>query len=529
MQHSNQSYGYADLVLINAKILTLNKSLTNAEAVAIQNGKIVKVCSNAEVTGLAGKNTKVIDLQGKTVVPGFIDAHIHVADLGRFLTWLDLKNVTSIEELQGLLKERAQKISVGKWILGRGWDETCFKEARLPAISDLDSVTPNNPVLLYHQSAMMCVVNSKALELAHVAKASSVSGVAKDLKTGEPTGILRNGATDLVWKIAPELSEEELLDATAFACQKIVEAGVTSIHWMVISANEISLIEKLYSQKKLPLRVYVTVPAEFLEQKTNFKPNGNSVLRVGGALFTVDGYLASETAALLQPYIDYPLSSGDLLYTQRQLDMAVSKAIEAGLQPVFHAMGDKAVDLALTAIEHATESKKQVSCQIEHAALLNEGLVERLKKQKVIVSVQPLVAASEYLVWSTAEHLGPQRARWLYPLKTLLEQDICLIGGSDGPMEPINPLLGIQYAATRNSFPDERITVEQALRMYALDAAYSSGEEGVKGSIEVNKLADLTVLSDDPLTVPKDKISDIKVELTIIGGKIVYSSPRLHL
>jgi hypothetical protein len=251
------------------------------------------------------------------------------------------------------------------------------------------------------------------------------------------------------------------------------------------------------------------------------------VVRVDGVEIGADGYLASRTAALLQPYSDCPAESGKLLCTQQELNGAAAKILKAGLQLVIHAVGDKAVDAALTTIEKvASEApRKDLRNRIEQAAVLNGELINRMKKLGVIVSVQPCVVASEFSVWSATEHLGAERAKWLYPIKTLLKEGIRVVGGSDCPMEPLSPLLGVQTAVTREAFPEERATVDEALRMYTVDAAYSSNEENMKGSVETGKLADLTVLSDDPRNVPPNEIENISVEMTIMGGRIVYSRP----
>jgi hypothetical protein len=253
--------------------------------------------------------------------------------------------------------------------------------------------------------------------------------------------------------------------------------------------------------------------------------SANSTLKVGGAVIFADGYLAARTAALFQPYSDCPDSSGKLLCTQKEMNKLAIKVHKANLQLVIHAVGDKAVEAALTTIEKTSKepSEKELRNRIEQAAVLNEELLQRMKKQKVIVSVQPRVADSEFSVWSAAEHLGPDRVRWLYPLKTLLNDGIVVSGGSDCPMEPLSPLIGIQTAVTRAFFPEERITIDEALRLYTVNAAYASFEENVKGSIEEGKLADLTVLSRDPLNVAPNKIGGIEIEMTLIGGRIVYS------
>ncbi|MGB9842407.1 MAG: amidohydrolase [Candidatus Bathyarchaeales archaeon] len=511
---------------MDGNILTMTTAKPHAEAVAIKDGRILRVGTNEEISQLVGQNTQVIHLRGKTVVPGFIDAHIHVADFGRLLSWVELDAVKSVEELQLILKKRVEHTPKGRWIIGRGWDQTCFSEQRFPTRFDLDMVSPDNPVIFYHKLGRLCVVNSKALELAGVTSETSapLGGIIdKDEETGELTGILRENATGLVWKVIPEPSEEELAEAAELACKKIVEAGVTSVHWIVLSSTELSVMQKLLAQNRLPLRVYVIIPANLVEHIADFKTNDTLALRIGGAIIAVDGYLAAKTAALFQPYNDESEARGDLLCTIDEIAAVTSKILKMDLQPVLQAMGDRAVDAALTAIERISEEMRLRRIRIEHAALLNKELIDRLKKLTAIVSVQPLVIESEFSVWSAVERLGVERARWLYPLKSLLKSGICVIGGSDCPMEPLNPLMGIQAAVTREVFPEEEVTVDEALRMYTIDAAYSAGEEKLKGSIEAGKLADLTVLSHDPRKVHSAAIGNISVEMTMIGGKILYS------
>jgi len=520
-------------VLLNGKILTMNPTQPCADAVAIKGDKIVQIGTKEEVSKLIGENTRVIGLRGKTVVPGLIDTHIHVADFGRVLMWLNLENTKSISDLQNCLNKRSRKTPNGKWILGKDWDECCFREKRLPTRFDLDVVSPDNPVVFYHKSGKLCVVNSQALELAGLtpqATAVPSSGTDINEETGELTGILRDDAMNLVWRVVPEPSEEELLNAAGLACRKIAEAGVTSIHWIVSSPVEIPIMQKLHAQHKLNLRVYVIIPANLLDNLLSSELSGgfaDGTLKFGGVVIFADGYLASRTAALSQPYSDNHTSDVGLLCSQEKLNMLAAKVHEADLQLVIHAVGDKAIAAALTAIEAASTeaSGKSLRNRIEQAAVLSEELVARMKKQQVIVSVQPNVIATEFSVWRATERLGAERARWLFPLKTLLKNGTYVIGGSDCPMEPLNPLSGIQAAVTREVFPEERVTVDEALRMYTVNAAHASLEEELKGSIEVGKLADLTVLSTDPRVVPPNKIKNITVELTIVGGIIAHQKP----
>lgn len=520
----------ADLALIGGNILTMNSFQPHAEAVAIKNDRIVQVGTNEEISPWIGKNTKIIDLEGRTVVPGLIDTHIHVADFGKFLTWTNLKDVASIEELQSRIRKRAQKIPKGRWIIGHGWDQNNFIEKRPPSLRDLNEASPHNPLILYHQCGRVCTVNSKALALAGVTKetrAPSGGTIEKDAETGEPTGILRENATDLVWKIIPEPNEEEIMEAASLACEKIVAAGVTSVHWIVTSSAEIPVIQRLCAENKLPLRVYAIAPTNVLDQSDGSSPlssNGDSTAIKWGVNIFADGFLAARTAALCEPYSDDNTTKGQLLYSQEELNALVAKAHKANFSLVMHAMGDQAIGMTLTAIEKALMEvpRKNHRYRIEHASVLNKELIQRIKKLGLMVSIQPKVASSEFSVWSAVDRLGPERAKWLYPLKALIKEGIRVTGGSDCPMEPLSPLLGIQAAVARQFFPEEQITVDEALRMYTVNAAYASFEENLKGSIEEGKLADLTVLSDDPRTTPPSKIGEIKVKMTVVGGKVVY-------
>jgi hypothetical protein len=522
----------ADLVLLDGKVLTMNPIQPYADAVAIKGYRIIQVGSTETVNKTIGQGTKIIRLKGKTVIPGIIDTHIHVADFGRILTWLNLENVASIKEVQSCLSQRVKETHVGKWIIGRGWDQNRFAEKRFPTRFDLNEVSPDNPVVLYHASGQVCVINSKASELASIDKQSnstSTSGIDRN-QAGEFTGILRDEATNLVWSIIPPLDEEELTAGAGLACRKIVEAGITSVHWIILSPLEVSVIQKLNAQNKLPVRVNVIAPANVFEEILNLAfnknpANENGMLKFGGFEIFADGYLAARTAALFEPYSDCPGEKGRLLCSKEEMAEMAVKISKAGFQLVIHAVGDKAVDSALSIIEQTSSAQagKMLDSRIEQAAVLNEKLAERMKKHRVIVSVQPRVVASEFSVWSAVDRLGSERARWLFPLNTLVKGGVRVIAGSDCPMEPLNPMLGIQEAVTREPFPEEQVSVMDALRLYTVNAAYSTFEESIKGSIEVGKLADIAVLSDDPRFVQPEKISCISVEMTLVGGRVMHS------
>jgi predicted amidohydrolase YtcJ len=393
-------------------------------------------------------------------------------------------------------------------------------------LSDLDAVSADNPVVLYHFSGQMCVINSKAAELAKIIK-QSTNGVERN-QAGEFSGVLRNEATNLVWNIIPQQDEQEMFESSIMALQQIAQAGITSIHWLPLCPDEIKVIHALNQKNKLPIRINVIAPATLFDKIHKMASEENSkggMLMFGGFELFADGYLASRTAALLKSYNDCRNETGKLLCSQENMTLTAEKIIAAGFQLVIHAVGDKAVDTALNVIEQVAGEniEKKLRCRVEQAGVLTEKIVERMKKLEVTVSVQPRVITSEFSIWSATKLLGTERAKLLFPLKTLFDAGILVAGGSDCPMQPLNPLLGIQEAVTREPFMEQRLSVEEALRMYNVNAAYISGEEDAKGSIEVGKIADFTVLSEDPLTAEPNKVACIKVEMSILGGQVIFN------
>ncbi len=510
----------ADLVLLEGNIITMNPNMPTAQAIAVKGNRISHVGTNQEVNQYIGEKTQIIHLNGKTVLPGFIDTHIHVADYGRLLTWLDLEKAASIKEIQTQLGERTAQIAKGRWVLGKALNPDGLLEKRLPTRADLDIVAPDNPVVFYCLSGQVCVANSKALEIAKVNQ-QTVPTIERT-PDGEPTGILRGYATNLIWNFIPEPTEQELYDATKLALGKIVEAGITSIHWIVLSEAELPIIQKLIETNSLPLRVYLIVPAKMLDLALkNLKQLENDRFKLGGSIIFSDGYLASRTAALLEPYSDSPSEQGKMLCQQNEMLTLATKIQNAGLQLIIHAVGDKAVQEALAVIEQTRQNSSVVRPRIEQAAVLNQALVRRIKNLGASISIQPCVVTSEFSVWSAADHLGEKRVRWLFPVKKLLSCGVWVLSGSDCPMEPLNPLIGVEAAVKRGDM--QKVSVFEALEMYAIFAAKSSLEEANKGSIEQGKLADFTVLSNDPCSVALDEISKISVCFTIFDGTVSCS------
>jgi len=515
------------LVILNANLITLNPKQPKAEAIAIQNGRIIAVGSNKAVRKYIGKKTRMIDAKNKTIIPGFVDCHVHMTGFGQFLHTLNLRNIESVKEMQQKLREYAQKNRAKSWILGGRWDQDRFAEKRYPTRWDLDAAVADNPVFLIRVCGHLGVANSKALQLAGISKETTINSGKIDLDeaSGEPNGILRENALELVWKAIPKPSPKQLEQACISACKKAVEAGLTCVHWIIGSAEEIRIIQNLYINGKLPLRVYLGISVNLLDQLidlgllTGF---GNDMVKIGFVKVFADGSLGARTAALKEPYSDKPETRGIMLYTQRKLNRLVSKAHRAGLQLAVHAIGDHAIETVLKAFENALKKhpRKNHRHRIEHCSVLNPRLIERMKRLGLIASVQPHFTFSDFWV---VNRVGEDRARWVYPFKTLMKEGLIVTSGSDCPVEPIDPLFGVWAAVTRESFAEESLTVEEALKTYTLNAAYASFDENKKGTIEVGKFADVTVLSDDLLNIPAEEIKSVKVEMTIVDGKIVYS------
>ncbi|MEM2957030.1 MAG: amidohydrolase [Candidatus Jordarchaeaceae archaeon] len=527
-----------DLCLANGNFITLDPDKPRAEAVAIRDGKIIGVGTNEEMKSLLGDKVKIVDLKGKTVLPGFTDCHIHLLGFGAMLNMLDLRGVKSIEEIKEKLRKEAQRKSKGAWIVGHGWDDSILAEKRLPTRWDLDQAAPDNPVTLMRICGHISCANSKALELAKItAETESPPGgkIDKDPRTNEPTGIMREAESFMILKLVT-LEDEDYVSALKLACEKAVAKGITSIHCMPLLDQDQYFQDKAFQtlmmRGELPLRVYLQIPESCLSSILNlgfFTGFGNHQLKIGAIKIILDGSLGGRTAAMLEPFSDDPENRGIVIYNEKVLRNIVKVAHSENFQLAIHCIGDRAVTVALDALEEALREKpkKDHRHRIEHASVLNEDLIQRMKRLGVVASVQPpfIVSDGRWML----DRVGKERAKYVYPFKRLLEEGIILAAGSDCPVELMDPLLGIQAAVLRQVTPDytfipeQRVSVEQAIRMYTLDAAYASFEEKIKGSIETGKLADLVVLSDDPLKVPADKISEIEVEMTIVGGEIVYS------
>ncbi|MCP2597893.1 amidohydrolase, partial [Candidatus Aminicenantes bacterium AC-335-L06] len=493
-----------------------------------------------EVEKLIGVQTKVIDLTGKTVVPGFIDAHIHFLGLGNTKRILNLVGTTSKEEIVKLVKNRILKEGEGKWILGRGWDQNDWPIKEFPTRWDLDSVSPKNPVVLRRIDGHALWVNSLVLKKAGITKQTpdpKGGKILRDPETGKPTGVLIDEAMSLVKKIMPSPTYEEKKEMAILASKECSSLGLTTVHDAGVDLETIKIYKELINENKLTVRLYVMLgwPGDAIDEYFKKGPEigyGNNFLTVRSIKMFSDGALGSRGAALFEPYNDDPTNTGLITFDPDEALEVMKKALKKGFQVCVHAIGDRANRLTLDLFEKAFKTVSQTKnhrFRIEHAQVLTEEDIPRFAKLNVIPSMQPTHATSD-MYWAV-DRLGSERAKYAYAWKSLINTGVRIAGGSDAPVENANPLWGIYAACTRQDhkgwpkggwYPEQRVTRYEALKMFTIDAAYAGFEEKIKGSIEEGKLADIVILSKNLLSIPAKEILNTHVEMTIVGGKIVY-------
>ncbi len=520
------------LAIVNANVVTLNPKQPKAEAILVVGGKIAAVGSNSEIRSKANCDTRTVDVKGKTVVPGLVDCHVHMTGFGHSLREVDLRDADSIGEFKRRIRRFAEEHPDKGWILGGRWDQERFAERRYPTRWDVDEAAKDVPVCVMRVCGHIGVANTKALQLAGIAKDTRIEAGSVDLDkaTGEPNGILRENALEPVWRIVQKRAGNELEESCLVACHKAVEAGLTCVHWMVTSAAEIKSIQRLNAKGEIPLRIRLGVDVGLMDKWASLgllSSSGDDIVKFGFVKILADGSLGARTAALEEPYTDKPDTRGMMLYTQKELNKLVRKAHAAGLQLAVHAIGDRGIESVLKAYEKALEEipRRDHRHRIEHCSVLNPKLIRRMKHSSLMASVQPHFIVSDF--WAE-NRVGKARARSMFPFKTLMREDVVVASGSDCPVENISPILGIWAAAARKSIPEESLTVEEALTSYTANAAYASFDEDKRGTVEIGKLADFTVLSDDLFNMPPDKIKDVAVEMTIVDGKIVYARKPFH-
>jgi predicted amidohydrolase YtcJ len=515
----------ASLAIINARIITLNPKQARAQAIAVRNNLITAVGSNRQILKHISKSTKIIDAENKTLIPGLNDCHVHMTEVGLFLDQLDLKTANSVREIQQRLKEYSIRNNGKSWILGGRWDNEKLLEKQYPTRWDLDAAVPDRPVFLVRICGHLAVANSLALKLAGLEGKVTVEGgqVEFDEENKLPNGVLKENAMSLVSNIIPKPDLKTIKKACLSACKKAVESGLTCVHWIITSNNEVQALKSLDAEKKLPIRVYLGILNFSSTDFNNIKASLQhcKMVEIGFVKIIADGSLGSRTAALKKHYSDQHRTSGLLTHEKKELYKLMLEAHKAERQVAVHAIGDRAIETVLENYEQILRKfpRENHRHRIEHCSVLNPVLIHRLQQLGIVASVQPhFIVSDPWLV----ERLGKKRARWAYPFKSLVEKGVVLASGSDGPIDPIDPLLGM-WAAVAGRKSTENLTVEEALRTYTVSAAYSSFDEASRGTIEVGKRADFTLISDDPSRIKRSEPHKVKVEMTVVDGSVVYS------
>ena len=509
-----------DLVLTNANLITLDPFCPRAEAVAIGRSKILSIGTNSEAGNLAGARTQVIDCSGKTVVPGFIDSHIHLSSFAESLVTINLEprnSVHSISDIQTKIGQLSKRLPSGTWIRCGGYNEFHLREKRHPNRWDLDLASSIHPIKLVHRTAHAHILNSLALKVTGISRETpDPEGglIDRDIKTGEPSGVLY-GMGDYLSKAIPPLDEHELNRGIEMANQELISLGITSIQ-DASSRNDIERWERFKrwkSQSRLEPRVSMMLGAKGFEdyRRSNFSANGDkSKLRIGGVKILLD-----ETTGRLNP-------------SQDELNALVFAIHRSGLQAVIHAIEETAIEASCTAIEYALRQfpHRDHRHRIEHCSVCPPSLARKIGSLGVVIVTQP-----SFIYYSGDRYLKTVpnfQLKHLYPIRTLIENGVHVAAGSDCPVAPPDPLIGIYSAISRMSETEETVGVKEgispleALRLYTDYAARTSFEETTKGSITPGKVADLVVLNDDPTAVPPEEVQNITVEMTILDGKVVW-------
>jgi predicted amidohydrolase YtcJ len=533
----------ADIVFKNGNVYTVNERQPRAEAVAVKGNKIVFVGSNKDAKAYEGKGTRVIDLKGRTVVPGLTDAHYHLSGVGAREMNLNLEGTASLEEFLAKVKSRVEGAKAGEWVTGRGWIETFWKPPAFPTRWDLDKISPNNPVFLTRADGHAAVVNSAALKVAGVTKETadpSGGEIMKDKGTGEPSGMLVDRAQNLVARHVPEPTEADMQEALVVGVRRSIELGWTEIQNAGSPFTEVERLKKLYADGKIKLRIYQAVRGP--------SPDTARLLREGSTIglfdnrYTVrtikvslDGALGSKGAALLEPYADHD-TRGLLMYKEEDLMPMFVEALRRGIQVETHAIGDRAnrviLDLYEKAFKAVPPDERKVRdprWRVEHAQIMNPTDIPRFKQLGVIPSMQPSHAIGD--LHFAPSRIGIKRLEGAYAWQSFLKQGSIIAGGSDAPVERGEPMIEFYAAVARKDqkgftgegwHPEQKVTREQALKMFTIWAAYAAFEEGEKGSIEPGKLADLTVLSADIMKIAEPDILKTECVMTIINGEVVF-------
>jgi len=533
----------ADLVLVNGNIYTVNDKQPRAEAVAVKNQRIIFVGSNAEAKNV--RAARVVDLGGKTVVPGLTDSHCHIFGIGERELTLNLEGTNTLEDFLAKVKARVAQTPREKWITGRGWIETFWKPPRFPIRQDLDSIAADHPLFLTRADGHAAIANSVALKIAKIDKQTPNpfgGEILKNKETGEPTGMLLDNAMDLVEKSIPKPTAAEREQALLTGINREIGLGWCEIQNAGSHKEDIDLIKKVYTDRKSKIR-FINCVFGPGEDAQNFLKEG-ATLTAFDHHFTqrtikviFDGALGSRGAALQKPYNDAPETSGYLTENVTELMPMFEEALRRGIQVETHAIGDRAnltildvYETAFKAVPPDQRKMKEPRWRVEHAQIVDPYEIPRFAKLGVIPSMQPSHAISD--LFFAPARLGMERLAGAYAWKSFLDSGSIICGGSDAPVERGEPMIEFYAAVARKSIkgesgegwhPEQAVSREQALKMFTIWPAYAVFEENDKGSIEPGKLADFTVLSRDIMKIPEPEILKTRCEMTIIGGEVVYA------
>ncbi|MGA8538010.1 MAG: amidohydrolase family protein [Terriglobales bacterium] len=535
----------AELIIKNARIWTADPARPEAEAVAILGERIVAVGSSSQVAGWLGPDTRVVDADGKRLLPGFNDAHVHFVDGGSQLDNVELNDAKSPQEFARRIGERAAKMSPGEWLLGGDWDETKWNPAELPTKELIDSTTLQTPVAVNRYDGHMVLANSLALKLAGITGKTPdpAGGVIVRDRHGNPTGALKDAAMDLLVKSVPPLSHDQRRHAIERALEHAASLGVTSVQNMNPDYADIAIYSELLDEGKLTTRIYAAPLITQVDDQVKIgirRAFGGSYLRIGAVKAYADGSLGSSTAYFFEPFSDQPGNRGLLSDEMHPISLMrdrMMRADAAGLQICTHAIGDAGISAILdiyTEIEKAHGSRDR-RWRIEHAQHMAAKDFDRFAQLHVIASVQPYHAIDDGR-WAE-RRIGHDRASRTYAFRTLLDHGVRLALGTDWDVAPLNPMLTLYAATTRATldgknplgwFPEQKLTIKEAIEAYTMGSAYAEFQENEKGSITPGKLADMVLLSDDVLSIDPVKIRDVKVLKTWVGGKLTYDAKALR-